>query len=69
MGNKEFRINPLTEFNISIWLYDGHGRAIKQLSFEPQQRIINLNEIPDGIYFIHALSKDGKQQVIKLPVF
>ena len=30
---------------------------------------INLNEIPDGIYFIHAQSKDGKQQVIKLPVF
>jgi PKD repeat protein len=69
MGNKEFKINPLTEFNITLWLYDGHGRVIKQLSFEPQQRTINLNEIPDGIYFIHALSKDGKQQVIKLPVF
>ena len=69
MGNKEFKINPLTEFKITLWLYDGHGRVIKQLSFEPQQRTINLNEIPDGIYFIHALSKDGKQQVIKLPVF
>jgi hypothetical protein len=68
-GGKQFNINPKTEFNITIWLYDAHGRVIKQLSFEPQQQKIDLSELPDGVYFIQAQSSDGKQQVIKLPVF
>lgn len=68
-GGKQFNINPKTEFNITIWVYDAHGRVIKQLSFEPQQQLINLSDLVDGVYFIQAQSADGKQQVIKLPVF
>lgn len=68
-GGKQFNINPKTEFKITIWVYDAHGRVIKQLSFEPQQQLINLSDLVDGVYFIQAQSADGKQQVIKLPVF
>lgn len=68
-GSKQFNFNPKTELNYTIWVYDAHGRIIKEFKLEPQKQVINLSDLPDGVYFLQVQTTDGQQQVIKLPVF
>lgn len=68
-GSKQFSFNPKTEFGYTIWVYDAHGKIIKELKLEPHKQLINLSDLPDGVYFLQVQTTDGQQQVVKLPVF
>jgi hypothetical protein len=67
-GNKIFNLTTTDGVLSGAWIYDSRGRLIQKLPLESSQQQVDLNHLPDGIYFLHV-TQAGKQQVVKVPVF
>lgn len=68
IGNKIFNIHLVEGELSSAWIYNANGQVVQQLLTGPNQLHADLSHLPNGVYYLQA-TLNGKQQIIKVPVF
>jgi len=60
------RINLSENATTQLFLYNSIGQLMRQKSFQSSTKIIDLNNLPAGTYWLHLSDNEGRKGIFKI---